>query len=54
MMRVPPRLIRTFQVIALVVILVMGFIKIRRFLAIDTCLDHGHHWNHARDVCDER
>lgn len=54
MMKVPPRLIRSFQVIALLVIVAMGLIKIRRFLAIDDCLDHGHRWDHARDVCSER
>jgi hypothetical protein len=54
MMKVPPRLIRGFQVIALLVIIVMGFIKIRRYLAIDDCLDHGHRWDHGRDACAER
>ncbi len=54
MMKVPPRLIRGFQVIALLVFIAMGVIKLRRFLAIDDCLDDGHRWDHARDACDER
>jgi len=52
-MRVPARLIRTLQVLVLVVVVGTGVIKLRRILAIDDCLDHGHNWDRRRDVCSE-
>ncbi len=54
MMNVPPRLIRGFQLIALLVFVAMGVIKLRQILAMNECLEQGHRWDHARDVCADR
>ena len=36
-----------FALVALVVVS-----RVRRFIAIDTCLDHGGAWNYGRSVCE--
>lgn len=54
MMKVPPRLIVGAQVLALIVIIVMGFMKMRQYLAMHDCLEQGHRWDHSHNVCDDR
>jgi hypothetical protein len=42
-------------VIALAIVVVAALLlapRVRRFLAIDGCLDHGGAWNYERDTCE--